>query len=793
MNTVKTASASFPALEVLEPRQLLSATIADWSGTWKVNGLTSDADERYNASTDTSYVQSATLSEQGSVTLTLQGDGSYLLQTSKSLGGEQFTMTPDGDTLLYHRVSSGDNKESFYLRLVPIGPNAAVYINGSGGYALSDFTDLKCVSGSAGLATRGTVPVTARPWTGTYDVTTYTLDAGSHNAPLDVTFTSESFEGQFTDLGKGAFRAQKVAQPDQHIDLKAKGDYLGADSKEATSTGDGFDYLYTRVYRGPDDTLYMIDGDVCTSADNTQLYGGTFAVSVLDPKVGSEYKPDLTVDLSQVVLPDLVMPGQSIKMPIIICNIGTAPASGRVTIALRAIPQDGSEPKDLPPLTNISLNLPANTWGTIKATIPVPPGANWGTYAFEATIDSGNTMTEIDESNNTATTIDTTDLVWRFGNVATEKSVALSAVDADGTVAVFTLTGKGTGQVMEINGRLTLSLAQTDSASRVSVAVKAAAGNDGVFNLQDILVGDAGNAADRTSLGKLTAPAMSVQGDIAITGDVKSLQLFDLLDSTVTIGPASSPTSAAALHFHVINNSSITSLAPLASLTAVQWIDSDDQADLLQAPWIGTLTVAGQKAVAAKGIDALDGDFAADIELTGRAKLPSLGTTSIAGSVGSDVRATRWSIAGATGGLTVKGTLKDTTIWSDAAMGANTFGAMIDSQLLAGTVLGDALPAGAAGFVAGGGKIASLRITGLTGQPKTQAFFIGNSIAATGLGAVTIVNGQFDPKGTFWLPQGSKVTSIRNTDLATPASSWSWPPSGKNLFAGPADLFQWLV
>jgi len=92
----------------------------------------------------------------------------------------------------------------------------------------------------------------------------------------------------------------------------------------------------------------------------------------------------------------------------------------------------------------------------------------------------------------------------------------------------------------------------------------------------------------------------------------------------------------------------------IASVTALQWLDTDGTQDELGAAWLGKLTMKGRKANAKKGITALAGDFQADLDLDGADKKGnSLGSATIAGGVGD----AEWDVANSAGKVTVKGTV----------------------------------------------------------------------------------------------------------------------------------------
>jgi hypothetical protein len=112
-------------------------------------------------------------------------------------------------------------------------------------------------------------------------------------------------------------------------------------------------------------------------------------------------------------------------------------------------------------------------------------------------------------------------------------------------------------------------------------------------------------------------------------------------------------------------NVSLTVPGGINSLTVAEWVDDGGPPDRIEAGWLGKLSVTGRRANARLGLAALDGDFQADVILTGQA-LPArkgaLGSAKIAGALAEAA----WAVTGDAGSVQVVGGVNG---WS-AAVGS---------------------------------------------------------------------------------------------------------------------------
>ncbi|NOS82965.1 MAG: tandem-95 repeat protein [Nitrospira sp.] len=129
-----------------------------------------------------------------------------------------------------------------------------------------------------------------------------------------------------------------------------------------------------------------------------------------------------------------------------------------------------------------------------------------GTYQLLAKVDDANTTVENSETNNVAVG-GTLNVAWQFGSVPGKTGqTPLTLRDADSTVATFSLTGPGTGEVVK-NGELwDVHLTGTDATTALTITTNA--DGNGRLTLNNI------NAAG--SLASFTAIATDLVGALTV-------------------------------------------------------------------------------------------------------------------------------------------------------------------------------------------------------------------------------------------------------------------------------------
>ncbi|MFA6134540.1 MAG: Ig-like domain-containing protein [Phycisphaerae bacterium] len=285
-----------------------------------------------------------------------------------------------------------------------------------------------------------------------------------------------------------------------------------------------------------------------------------------------------------------------------------------------------------------------------------------------------------------------------------------------------------------------------------------------------------------------------VLADVVALGGLSSLRhTATLSDIDIVIGSSSDPKAVASLTLGQVTDVDVVSAMPVKSLSAVEWLDVDGNNDILRAPSIGSIVVAGRKANARAGITALAGRFDADMILSGIGVLagkPALGSVTIAG----DLDTALWDIQGSIGSVSVAGTSRNSLVRSSGDITSIKIGASDGSDFGAG-VSYDLLQSD--GHVAVGdttntptGTIKTFTVAGwkiLAGQP-TPDFFIDSNISAK-IGKLSLLN--WDGLGGLFASAGS-VKSIVYKDTADKNNNWVYPVPPLQVSDGP-DAFVHLI
>ena len=434
---------------------------------------------------------------------------------------------------------------------------------------------------------------------------------------------------------------------------------------------------------------------------------------------------DLTTRITASTFPALAVPGDTGKITFTITNQGNARATGNIDIKFLLSSDDllGND-TFISTLSAKSINLAAGASTTITATLTIPAVATSETYRVLVLVDAPGNQTpigdiaEFSEANNIAASAPL-DVAYRFGTFGTRKNVKLTFTDADGTAAIFSMTGPGSGVLTpNENGKPTLAITGNSSKTAVNIAVsKKTRGADGRVTLGDI-------DADAGSLKSFAAPAINLSGDFTLpTGTLTTLTLADVTGSIALLGGAGTPTITA-LNLH---DASI--LAPnqaIKTLKLTRWENAAESADHeLHALSIKTLTIKG---------DLIGTQIALGMPAAGPKK--SLTT------------------------MAVTGKMRDSTLTSAASIGSITIGSLDGSKILVHVA---DLPAPTlADFTDLTTSLASLTIKNTGSAPS----FTNSIVAAATLTKISlaIVDPNSDtPSGLFT----HKAASYHRTGIAT--------------------------
>jgi hypothetical protein len=245
---------------------------------------------------------------------------------------------------------------------------------------------------------------------------------------------------------------------------------------------------------------------------------------------------------------------------------------------------------------------------------------------------------------------------------AIDPVLGFAYLDADGDQVTVKLSGGGKGSVIlrlpkpgqnaaKVDAYRVL-LDSTTTASALSISVKKISG-DGRATIQDVVVTNG-------SLKSIDGKQVDLMGDLLVDGSLGTVALGDVRGQhriearRNNLAPYDAKAKLTLSMGRLADVVIITHDEPIQSLTALEWLDTDQTADSIIAPWIGTLSITGRLASAYYHLDAIAGDFQADMTLSGTAAPLNkvLGATTVKGAASGD-----WVLTtGATGIINVGST-----------------------------------------------------------------------------------------------------------------------------------------
>ncbi len=281
----------------------------------------------------------------------------------------------------------------------------------------------------------------------------------------------------------------------------------------------------------------------------------------------------------------------------------------------------------------------------------------------------------------TSGTVSRTDAVLKF----TQDDGVAGNVDP---VVALSIKGNGGGHIAKTGNVLDLDVSGTDLKSTLTALVGKGQPH---LRLNDF---NAISPIGTTALG-----LVDFDGFVTFSAGLKTATLGNLVgDSTFTLGSLLPDNATkATIKLGRVQDYSFESYQPIASLTAIEWLDVAGGDDTIDALSLDKLTITG-----AKG--GPRGDFEANVELAGATPLAS---------------------------LTVAGFLKNATVHTPGNIGKVTLGGIDHSSIFAGT---DARPDELTDFTAER-TIASFTIKGIVGVTD---LFIDSQIAAQNLGTISV-------------------------------------------------------
>lgn len=231
----------------------------------------------------------------------------------------------------------------------------------------------------------------------------------------------------------------------------------------------------------------------------------------------------------------------------------------------------------------------------------------------------------------------------QFGTFDEFSNHSLQLTDCYGHIVTFNLAGGGEGIVVNDCNFDSIIIDGTTEKSVLSITtaagVKTSVGNITVHGPIKSIIGR--NVNLRGDIAVDYSAAMIALGDINRTDDINGT-------SQISIGSPELPKTTCVLNFDRINRLALSSGTSIKTLSATEWLSGS-----LDAPWISSMTIKGNKAVA------IAGDFNATMTLSGEGspKEVTLKTVRIAGNLGPAA----WDITGSCGTIQVARELGETT------------------------------------------------------------------------------------------------------------------------------------
>ena len=475
----------------------------------------------------------------------------------------------------------------------------------------------------------------------------------------------------------------------------------------ASGIDDGFDRLWTVFHDDRPNSIWSHDPNNDFYHDWVARYGESDTLDQIflanGVPVRDEYlSPNLSVTLGKITLAHTIVPGDKGTVPVVIKNSGLQAAKGTVTVNLYAS-ADGTVAGGVPLKTlSVALDLYPGAQQTVSIPLQFGKDMPVGAYTFVAEVDPDNTLNERTLDDNVAADATPRVFAWKFGTFDDRRNVRLTVASAGGTATTFGLTGKGYGEIIGRSAFDAVNIYGSDKATAVTIS--AAAG-------PPVSIGD---VTITGSMSRFAGAAIDLRGNFSVTGTLATLTLRDLPGGgTVSINSGAvtvPPTLQLAIKFGRVTDTSLsTGGIPVRTLTAIEWQDAALPADSVTAPWIGTLTTTGQRAVPTKNVPALAGDFDAGLVLSGAVSPHlALATVKIAGSVTG-----LWQVTGAVGTLGIGHIL--TSLALGAVASVTTSSALV-REVQAG-VAKDLIA------VEGAGAMNRLTFTSLKRWPKTLTDF----------------------------------------------------------------------
>jgi hypothetical protein len=255
---------------------------------------------------------------------------------------------------------------------------------------------------------------------------------------------------------------------------------------------------------------------------------------------------------------------------------------------------------------------------------------------------------------------------------------AFGFVDDNGIAVKVLLSGPGSAEAWFPNvgqanlGRIVLTATTTTSTLSITPVKYGTKTTVGAIDVKG-------------SLGSLTATAVTLQGDLGISGTLGRLTLDSLTGGTIHIGGLPTARTGPTLTFSQVVDGSVVSTMPIGSITAKRWLDGDGAPDTITAPRLGTLSITGD------ALHKVAGDFAAGLVLSGLGETTYTKTLTTATIKGSAAPAL-WDVSGKVGAVRVGGSVgaagQPWQLLHATALASLNLGQVADAQVTVGGTIG---------------------------------------------------------------------------------------------------------
>ena len=386
--------------------------------------------------------------------------------------------------------------------------------------------------------------------------------------------------------------------------------------------------------------------------------------------------PDLTIAIDDdFVTGAEQIPGDRWRIPVQVTNGGAGTASGLATIQLYGSVDGVIDGGDyLFGQRTCYISLVAGQARTYWLVSQVPADIPAGNYNVLAVVDSGDTIAEADETNNTDAAANQAAIVWKFGSFdAAHRNSRMVIEDPNGDLVTFVMRGSWAEVANGVNG---FDVTLYETTRRSVFAMRTARGV--TTEVESITVDDDVGLAWDGSLGRIHAPTVDFVDDgaggslIDVPGTLRLLWLNDVNGGEVQVGAQVGARDTLSMRLGSVIDLVVTSGTPVGWLIAQDWTDSGGVADVITTPSINHFRATGD-------VNSLDLTLAGNL-IAGRY---TLGTA----RVGGDLINAAWDIDGSAARVAVLGTINGSGLTLDANVRSIYAGAIDNSAISLATVI----------------------------------------------------------------------------------------------------------